>query len=302
MTLVQGEDEMDGWTARKATALLVMADGVILGFFQLRGAAGSSGWRSLFNTAMTGYRNYVDRYNTAEVITFTFPHICIVGKNEEDIETVYLAASAGARGVIVRSDADPSNFRATRRLDLVEGRGIIGLYGLDTQALTALIRAKRHAQRRHPAHAPGRSVRSGRRSPQNLYGLPAAPDLVPNTLCQRYDWDETSWKLGRRLWTADRRQIQSRRDRPMGQACILRLCPIAAARSRWFPRPPQPDNILAMASMASFFPMVAPAIPLKRAITPCRSSRRCWKNACRFSASVLAIRCWDWRWARARSK
>ena len=96
-----------------------------------------------FNTAMTGYEEILtDPSYAGQIITFTFPHIGNVGTNEEDIETVNLAASAGARGVIVRADVtDPSNFRATRRLDAwLKARGIIGLYGLDTRALTARIR------------------------------------------------------------------------------------------------------------------------------------------------------------------
>ena len=40
----------------------------------------------------------------AQIITFTFPHIGNVGTNEEDIETVNMAATPGARGVILHTD------------------------------------------------------------------------------------------------------------------------------------------------------------------------------------------------------
>src|SRR5882762_6882083 len=138
-----GKQDDSSWAEPKATALLVLADGTVLDGFGF-GAAGQAVGEVCFNTAMTGYQEILtDPSYAGQIITFTFPHIGNVGTNEEDIETVNLAASAGARGVIVRADVtDPSNFRATRRLDAwLKARGIIGLYGLDTRALTALIRA-----------------------------------------------------------------------------------------------------------------------------------------------------------------
>jgi carbamoyl-phosphate synthase small subunit len=199
MTPVQGETEMDGWTARKATALLVMADGMILEGFGF-GATGAAVGEVCFNTAMTGYEEILtDPSYAGQIITFTFPHIGNVGTNEEDIETVNLAASAGARGVIVRADVtDPSNFRATRRLDVwLEARGIIGLYGIDTRALTALIR-----QSGMPnaviAHEPdGQFDRATLAAEAAAWPGIDGMDLVPGvTSAQRYDWDETSWTLG----------------------------------------------------------------------------------------------------------
>ena len=73
-----------------------------------------------------------------------FPHIGNVGTNDEDIETVNLAATPGARGVVLHSAiTHPSNYRATRHLDAwLKIRGVIGLAGIDTRALTALIRNK----------------------------------------------------------------------------------------------------------------------------------------------------------------
>ena len=68
---------------------------------------------------MTGYEEILtDPSYAGQIITFTFPHIGNVGTNDEDIETVNMAATPGARGVILRTDiTQPSNFRATRHLD-----------------------------------------------------------------------------------------------------------------------------------------------------------------------------------------
>src|SRR3984885_3515686 len=144
------------WAEPKPTALLVLADGTVLEGFGL-GATGSAVAEVCFNTAMTGYEEILtDPSYAGQIITFTFPHIGNVGTNEEDIETVNLAASAGARGIIVHADiTDPSNYRATRRLDeWLKARGIIGLSGIDTRALTAFIRAS-GMPNAVIAHAPG---------------------------------------------------------------------------------------------------------------------------------------------------
>ena len=94
---------------------------------------------------MTGYEEILtDPSYAGQLITFTFPHIGNVGTNDEDIETVNMAATPGARGVILRAAiTEPSNYRATKHLDAwLKARGIIGLSGIDTRALTALIRSK----------------------------------------------------------------------------------------------------------------------------------------------------------------
>src|SRR5450755_1785077 len=132
------------WDEPKPTALLVLADGTVLEGQGL-GATGSAVGEVCFNTAMTGYEEILtDPSYAGQIITFTFPHIGNVGTNEEDIETVNMAATPGARGVILHSAITaPSNFRATRHLDQwLKSRGIIGLCGIDTRALTSLIRSK----------------------------------------------------------------------------------------------------------------------------------------------------------------
>src|SRR3982074_1925000 len=133
-----------GWTERKPTALLVLADGTVLegsGF----GAPGHAVAEVCFNTAMTGYEEILtDPSYAGQIITFTFPHVGNVGTNEEDIETVNMAATPGARGVLLHpAITAPSSYRATRHLgDWLKARGVIGLGGLDTRALTTIVRAK----------------------------------------------------------------------------------------------------------------------------------------------------------------
>jgi carbamoyl-phosphate synthase small subunit len=102
------------WDDPKPTALLVLADGTVLegtGF----GATGHAVGEVCFNTAMTGYEEILtDPSYAGQIITFTFPHIGNVGTNDEDIETVNLAATPGARGIVLHAAiTQPSNYRAT---------------------------------------------------------------------------------------------------------------------------------------------------------------------------------------------
>src|SRR3974377_782824 len=102
------------WAEPKPTALLVLADGTVLEGFGV-GATGHAGGEACFNTAMTGYEEILtDPSYAGQIITFTFPHIGNVGTNEEDIETVNMAATPGARGGILPTPiSDPPNYRAT---------------------------------------------------------------------------------------------------------------------------------------------------------------------------------------------
>ena len=106
------------WAEPAPTALLVLADGTVPEGFGF-GAAGHAVGEVCFNTAMTGYEEILtDPSYAGQIITFTFPHIGNVGTNEEDIETVNMAATPGARGVILHSAiTSQSNYRATRHLD-----------------------------------------------------------------------------------------------------------------------------------------------------------------------------------------
>ncbi|HXD46210.1 MAG TPA: glutamine-hydrolyzing carbamoyl-phosphate synthase small subunit [Pseudolabrys sp.] len=188
------------WAEPKATAVLVLADGTVLEGFGL-GATGHAAGEVCFNTAMTGYEEILtDPSYAGQIITFTFPHIGNVGTNEEDIESVNMAARPGACGVILHTDISaPSNYRATRGLDeWLKARGIVGLAGIDTRALTALIREK-GMPNAVIAHAPDgkfdlAALKKEAREWPGLVGM----DLVPQvTSGQRFSWDETEWVWGK---------------------------------------------------------------------------------------------------------
>ena len=146
---------------------------------------------------MTGYQEILtDPSYAGQIITFTFPHIGVVGTNEEDIETVNLAASAGARGAILHAAiGEASNHRATRRLDeWLRARGIIGLTGVDTRALTAMIRESGMPNAVIAHNPEGAFDRAALLAEAAAWPGMDGMDLVPAvTTAQRFDWDETSW-------------------------------------------------------------------------------------------------------------
>jgi carbamoyl-phosphate synthase small subunit len=189
-----------GWDAPCATGVLVLADGTVIEGTGL-GATGEALGEVCFNTAMTGYQEIlIDPSYARQIITFTFPHIGNVGTNEEDIETVNMAASAGAVGCVLGDLITPaSNYRAGKSLEAwLKSRAIIGLGNIDTRALTTLIREKGMANG-VIAHDPqGRfdleALKRKAAAWSGLIGLDLVPEVTPT---QRYEWTETDWVWGR---------------------------------------------------------------------------------------------------------
>ncbi len=125
-----------------ATGVLALADGTILQGIGV-GAVGEAVGEVCFNTAMTGYQEILtDPSYMAQIVTFTFPHVGNVGVNSEDIEEFGRGAETAARGAIFRDlPTDPANWRSTQTLDAwMKARGLVGLAGVDTRALTRAIR------------------------------------------------------------------------------------------------------------------------------------------------------------------
>ncbi len=132
------------WTIKKPTALLVLADGTVIEGHGL-GATGVREAEVCFNTALTGYQEIMtDPSYAGQIVTFTFPHIGNIGTNVEDIEDLHPARRSGAVGVVLKADVtNPSNYRSSEHLDTwLKKRGIVALSGIDTRAMTALIREK----------------------------------------------------------------------------------------------------------------------------------------------------------------
>ena len=171
---------------------VMLADGT---FFEGTGfgASGAAIGEVCFNTAMTGYQEIIsDPSYAGQIIAFTFPHIGIVGTNSEDIETL----TPAVRGLIVRADAEhPSNYRSLAGLDRwLKAHNIPAVAGIDTRALTSLIREKGmpHGVIANAGAGPldHAALLKQAKSFSGLEGLDLAKDVSTR---QTYKWREMPW-------------------------------------------------------------------------------------------------------------
>ena len=120
------------------TAYLVLENGVSFQgeFF---GKEGNITGEIVFTTGMTGYlETLTDQSYYGQIVLQTFPLIGNYGVIPSDFES----AKVGAGAYIVKYPChDPSNFRSEGDLDtFLLRQGIVGLCGVDTRALTRIIR------------------------------------------------------------------------------------------------------------------------------------------------------------------
>jgi len=185
------------WSERPKTARLVLGDGSVIEGYGL-GAEGASTGEVCFNTAMTGYQEVLtDPSYADQIITFTFPHIGNVGTNMDDVETSNLKNSAAVRGCVLKADiTEPSNYRAFAHLDnWLKEHNIIAITGVDTRALTALIRENGmpNAVIAHNSAAEF-DIEQLAQEAKSWSGIEGA-DLAALVTCDgAYSWSETGWQ------------------------------------------------------------------------------------------------------------
>ena len=93
----------------------------------------------VFNTSMTGYQEVLtDPSYYGQIVTMTYPLIGNYGLNLDDMES----DSVKVRGFIVRErSTEPNNWRCEFELeDYLKQNKVLGLEGIDTRALTKIIR------------------------------------------------------------------------------------------------------------------------------------------------------------------
>ena len=120
-------------------ALLTLVDGTSFEGWSF-GAKGTTLGEVVFNTGMTGYQEVLtDPSYCGQIVTFTYPELGNTGTNPDDEESSH----PQVKGVIARNITyRPSNWRSTESLpDYLNRHKIIGIYGIDTRALTRKIRS-----------------------------------------------------------------------------------------------------------------------------------------------------------------
>lgn len=130
--------KIDGKWDEECAAYLILEDGMILEGRSF-GAKGEVTGELVFTTGMTGYlETLTDPSYYGQIVLQTFPLIGNCGVIPSDFES----GTVGTKAYIVKHPCqDPSNFRSEGNLDaFLKERGIVGLYGIDTRALTKIIR------------------------------------------------------------------------------------------------------------------------------------------------------------------
>jgi carbamoyl-phosphate synthase small subunit len=167
-------------------ATLALEDGRVFhgeGF----GAHAETTGEVVFNTAMAGYQEVLsDPSYCGQILTFTYPLLGNYGVNDEDWESEKLRA----QGMVCRDLCEtPSNWRSRGTLhDLLAERGVPGIQGIDTRALTRHLRDRgtmRGCLSTVSTNA-DELVEKARRSPR-MEGL-ALADVV--TCVEPYSWSE----------------------------------------------------------------------------------------------------------------
>ena len=171
---------------RRPPAILALEDGRIFRGESFGAPVDTTG-EVVFNTSMTGYQEVMsDPSYCGQIVTFTYPLLGNYGVNSEDWESDQLRAQA----MVCREVCDtPSNWRSQGSLEaLLAERGVPGICGIDTRALTRHLR-DRGVMRGCLSSVetdPEVLVEKARKSPSML-GL-ALADLV--TCTEPYWWSD----------------------------------------------------------------------------------------------------------------
>ena len=174
-------------------AYLVMKDGRVFRGAAL-GAVGETSGEVVFNTSMMGYQEILtDPSYEGQIVTMTYPLIGNCGVNGEDDESDRVFAE----GFIVKEEsAIASNWRKSGTLgDYLRERGVVGIQGIDTRALTRHIR-ERGAMPGVISSKPNADVDKLKERASKLEGTEGL-DLVSKVSCPApYRWSEGLWRLG----------------------------------------------------------------------------------------------------------
>ena len=172
-------------------ATLVIEDGTVFEGYGF-GAEGEAYGEVVFNTSITGYQEILtDPSYNGQIVTMTYPEIGNYGVNSEDVES----GRPFLKGFVVKEYwRNPSNWRSEDDLgSYLSKHGVVGIEGIDTRALTKLIRSK-GAQKGVISTVDGdpEGLLKKVRSSQGIVGI----DLVTEVSCE----DTYSWKEGTSVW------------------------------------------------------------------------------------------------------
>lgn len=194
---------------RDARAFLALEDGTVMRGHSF-GAPVDSVGEVVFNTGLSGYQEILsDPSYAGQFVTMTYTEIGNTGINRADMESRKFFLN----GFIVHECNEPSNWRGEVALgaDLAD-RGIPGIAGLDTRALT--VKLREHGTLKGFLHCSEEdiSAEQGVAEARGWSGLDNQDYAAKVTCDESYQWDSddsltTSWGIAAELPPADRRIV-----------------------------------------------------------------------------------------------
>ncbi len=174
-------------------AVLVLADGYVFEGESF-GAAGEAVGEVVFNTSLTGYQEILtDPSYKGQIVTMTYTETGNYGINIEDIES---SGGPKVEGFIVKEHfQSPEAWRSEDSLsNYLKDYGIVGIYGIDTRALTRHIRD--NGAQMGVISTEERDVKSLFKKIAGHKGI-GGVDLVKEVTTDKpYKWSEKIWKYG----------------------------------------------------------------------------------------------------------
>ncbi|RFF28672.1 MULTISPECIES: glutamine-hydrolyzing carbamoyl-phosphate synthase small subunit [unclassified Wenzhouxiangella] len=174
-------------------AILALEDGTTFSGRGI-GAPGTRAGEVVFNTAMTGYQEILtDPSYAGQLVTLTASHVGNTGVNPQDVE----AGRIHAAGLVIRHyPRRHSNWRATQSLsDWMADNDASGIAGIDTRALTVLLRDK-GAQNGCLLVGDTVDAEEALRRARECAPM-SGQDLARTVTVERaYEWNDGSWDLG----------------------------------------------------------------------------------------------------------
>lgn len=137
-------------TSQYKKATLILEDGARFEGYSFGSETPSAG-EVVFNTAMTGYpESLTDPSYEGQILVTTYPILGNYGvpsadiKSEADVSDYFESSHIHCRGIICQDYSPmPSHYLAERPLsEWLKEEGIPGIFGIDTRALTKLLREK----------------------------------------------------------------------------------------------------------------------------------------------------------------
>lgn len=174
-------------------AILALADGTVFEGASF-GAEGEVVGEVVFNTSMTGYQEVLtDPSYNGQIVTMTYSQQGNYGINPEDVESI----RPWVEGFIIKEPCSyPSSWRSTESLmGYLKRNRVIGISGIDTRALTRIIREKGALE--GVISTVDENFESLVKKAQASASI-VGKDLVREVTCERpYEWHGELWDLNK---------------------------------------------------------------------------------------------------------